>query len=196
MRHFARASIVPLPQQTCSSGSRCGALPQECAQAADDSDLDTALSTRALSLHFWDRSSPGRGEGTLLWVGLDQGLLCDLKGIGWTEVLPPAVYMRPHREGSVIRGKVWKSPVLDSVRELTVLSPSWDCGHRGLSVPHGEGFPVCVVGAQEGDVLALSIKYHVFHLLDTPLKTPVTWGISPEEEESERKRVSNGSFSG
>ena len=30
----------------------CGALPQECAQAADDSDLDPALSTRALSFHF------------------------------------------------------------------------------------------------------------------------------------------------
>ena len=26
-------------------------------------------------------------------------------------------------------------------------------GSRGLSVPHGEVFPVCVVGAQEGDVL-------------------------------------------
>ena len=39
---------------------------------------------------------------------------------------------------------------------------------------HGEGFTVCVVGAQEGDVLTLSIKYHVFHLLDTPLKTCVS----------------------
>ena len=58
--------------------------------------------------------------------------------------------------------------MLDSVWELPVLSPSLESGHRGLSVPHGEGFPVSVVGAQEGDVLTLSIKYHVFHLFDTP----------------------------
>ena len=57
-------------------------------------------------------------------MGLDQGLLCDLKGIMGSAEVPLAVYMRPHQEGSVIRGKVWKSPVLDSVRELTVLSPS------------------------------------------------------------------------
>ena len=58
-------------------------------------------------------------------MGLDQGLLCDLKGIvGSAEVPPAAVCMRPHQEGSVIRGKVWKSPVLDSMLELTVLSPS------------------------------------------------------------------------
>ena len=55
---------------------------------------------------------------------MDQGLLCDLKEIAWSvEVPPAAVYMRPHQEGSVIRGKVWESPV-DSMRELTVLSPS------------------------------------------------------------------------
>ena len=51
--------------------------------------------------------------------------LCDLNGIvGSEEVLPAAVYMRPHQEGSVIRGKVWQSPVLVSVWELTVLRPS------------------------------------------------------------------------
>ena len=56
---------------------------------------------------------------------LDLGLLCDLKGIvGSVEVPPAAVYMRPHQEGSVIREKVWKSPVLDSVWELSVVSPS------------------------------------------------------------------------
>ena len=56
---------------------------------------------------------------------LDQGLLCDLKGIvGSVEVPPASVYMRPQQEGSVIQGKVWESPMLDSVRELTVLSPS------------------------------------------------------------------------
>ena len=58
-------------------------------------------------------------------MGLDQGLLCDLKGIvGSAEVPPASVYIRPHQEGSVIRGKVWESPVLVSLRELPVLSPS------------------------------------------------------------------------
>ena len=56
---------------------------------------------------------------------MDQGLLCDLKGIvGSAEVPPAAGYVRPHQEGSVIRGKVWESPMLVSLRELTVLSPS------------------------------------------------------------------------
>ena len=43
----------------------CGASPQECAQSADDSDLDPALSTRALSLHFWDWDQ-ALGEGRVL----------------------------------------------------------------------------------------------------------------------------------
>ena len=56
---------------------------------------------------------------------MDQGLLCDLKGIvGSVEVPPAAVCMRPHQEGSVIRMKVWESSMLDFVRELTILSPS------------------------------------------------------------------------
>ena len=41
------------------------------------------------------------------------------------------------------------------------------------AVPHGEGFPVCGVGAQEGAVLTLSIKQHAFHFHDRPLKTCV-----------------------
>ena len=45
--------------------------------------------------------------------------------------------------------------------------------HRELFVPHCDGFPVCVVGAQEGDVLTLSIKQHVFNFEDRPLKTHV-----------------------
>ena len=58
-------------------------------------------------------------------MGLDQGLLCDLKDIvGSVEVPPAAVCMRPHQEGSVIRMKVWESSMLDFVRELTILSPS------------------------------------------------------------------------
>ena len=90
---------------------------------------------------------------------LDRGLLCDLKGIvGSVEVPPAAVYMRPHQEGSVIRGQVWESPLLVSLRELTVLRPSRDSGHRGLSVPHGEGFPGCGVVVLERVVLTLSIK--------------------------------------
>ena len=56
---------------------------------------------------------------------MDQGLLCDLKAIAWSvEVTPAAVYMRPQQEGSVIRGKVWKSPMLVSLWKLTVLSLS------------------------------------------------------------------------
>ena len=53
---------------------------------------------------------------------------------------------------------------------------------------------MCVVGTQEGAVLTLSIKQHVFHFLDTPLKLPVAPGC-PEEEEEE-KTVRNGYFSG
>ena len=44
--------------------------------------------------------------------------------MGSPEVPPDAVYMRPHQEGSVSQGKVWESPVLVSVWELPVLSPS------------------------------------------------------------------------
>ena len=56
---------------------------------------------------------------------MDQGLLCDLKEIAWSAEVPlAAVYMRPQQEGSVIQGKVWESPMLVSLRKLTVLSPS------------------------------------------------------------------------
>ena len=106
-------------------------------------------------------------------------------------MLPPAVYMRPHQEGSVIRGKVWESPVLVSLRELTILSLSRDSGHKALSVPHGEGFPVCMVGAQEGGVLTICIKQHVFNFHDRSVKTHGR--RSPEEE---RTGVRHGSFSG
>ena len=45
-------------------------------------------------------------------MGLDQGLLCDLKGIvGSAEVPPAAVCMRPHQEGSVAKESVGKAPV-------------------------------------------------------------------------------------
>ena len=91
----------------------------------------------------------------------------------------------------MIHGKVWESPMLDSVWELTVLSPSSDSGHGGLSVPHGDGFPACVVGAQEGGVLSLSIKQHVFHFHDRTVKTHGR--RSPEEE---RTGVRHGSFFG
>ena len=52
-----------------------------------------------------------------------------------------------------------------------------------------------MVGAQEGDVSTLSIKQHVFHSHDRPLKTCVP-SESPEEKEDERKGVRHGSFSG
>ena len=45
-------------------------------------------------------------------MGLDQGLLCDLKWIvGSVEVLPAAVCMRPHQEGNVAKESVGKAPV-------------------------------------------------------------------------------------
>ena len=96
------------------------------------------------------------------------------------------------RRGMWCQGKCGKVPVLDSVLELTVLSPSWDSGHRWLF--HMVRFSLCVVGTQEGAMLILSIKQHVFHFLDTPLKTPVAWGC-PEEEGEEKAGVRNGSFS-
>ena len=137
------------------------------------------------------RSGPGGGEGALLWVGLDQGLLCDLRGmVGWVEVPPAAVCVRPQEAGSVIQGQVWESPVLVSVRELTVLSPSSDSGHKGLSVPHSEGFPVCRVGAREGGVLTLSTEHHVFHLFDMP------WRFTLPEGEAQKRRKMKENKSG
>ena len=87
--------------------------------------------------------------------------------------------------------KVWERPLLVTLRYLTVLNPSLDSGHRGLSVPQGEGFPVCVVGAQEGEVLTLSIKQHVFNFHGRTVETHGRRG--PEEE---RIGVRHGSFSG
>ena len=54
---------------------------------------------------------------------------------------------------------------------------------------------MCVVGAQEGDVLTVSIKQHVFNFHDRPLKTRVAGG-SPEVKDEERKGVRHGYFSG
>ena len=87
--------------------------------------------------------------------------------------------------------KVWERPLLVTLRYLTVLNPSLDSGHRGLSVPQGEGFPVCVVGAQERVVLTLSIKQHVFNFHGRTVETHGRRG--PEEE---RIGVRHGSFSG
>ena len=42
-------------------------------------------------------------EGTLLCIGMDQGLVCDLKGIVESAGVPTAaVYLRPHQKGSEI----------------------------------------------------------------------------------------------
>ena len=62
---------------------------------------------------------------------------------------------------------------------------------QGTVYSHGEGFPVCVVGAQEGGVLILSTKQHVFHFHDRTVKTHGR--RSPEEEKA---GVRHGSFSG
>ena len=55
---------TPPPKNTLLKIS-CGVSPQECSQAVDDSDLDPALSTRALSIHFWDWDQV-LGEGRVL----------------------------------------------------------------------------------------------------------------------------------
>ena len=62
---------------------------------------------------------------------------------------------------------------------------------QGTVYSHGEGFPVCVVGAQEGGVLILSTKQHVFHFHDRTVKTHGR--RSPEEEKA---GVRHGSFTG
>ena len=69
-------------------------------------------------------------------------------------------------------------------------------GSRGLSVPHAEVFPVCVVVTQEAGVLIPSIKHHLFHF-----KGRLQRLILPEEEARKRRKrkergVWNGSFSG
>ena len=58
-------------------------------------------------------------------------------------------------------------------------------------VPHDEGFPGCVVGAQERDVLTLRFKQHVFNFHD---KTVKTHGRRVPEEE--RTGVRHGSLLG
>ena len=82
MKHFAWACFVPLPHQTRSSGSRVGASPQECAQAANDSDLDPALSTRTLTLHFWDWDQ-ALGEGRVLCSEWGWTRACCVTWGGW-----------------------------------------------------------------------------------------------------------------
>ena len=49
---YITLSLIGSPPSDMLLRISCGASPQECAQGADDSDLDPALSTRALSLHF------------------------------------------------------------------------------------------------------------------------------------------------
>ena len=49
---------------------------------------------------------------------MDQGLLCDLKGIvGSAEVAPAAVYMRLHQEGSVHVQETEDTPESDTISE-------------------------------------------------------------------------------
>ena len=49
--HITLSLVSATPSDTLLRIS-CGASPQEYAQAADDSDLDPELSSRALSLYF------------------------------------------------------------------------------------------------------------------------------------------------
>ena len=98
----------PLPYQT-SSDACVGPSPRYVHSAAN---LIWILhwEPRLLGSTSETENSPRDEEATLLWVGMDQGLLCDLEGIiGSVEVPPAAGYVRPHQEGSVIRGKVWES---------------------------------------------------------------------------------------
>ena len=192
MRHFAQACFVPLPQQTCSSGSHVGPRPRNVhrPQMIPIWILHWAPGLLAFTSETeigpWGRGGhsalSGAGPGPTVWPEGDHGV---------SGGPPAAVDMKPHQEGSVIREKVWESPVLVSLGELTVLSPSWDSGHKALSVPHDEGFPMWIVGAQEGGVLTICIKQHVFNFHDRTVKTHGR--RSPEEE---RTGVRHGSFSG
>ena len=149
IRHASPLSDTLLPHQTCSSGSRVGPRPKNVhrPQMIPIWILHWApgllASTSETQITPWERGGrsalSGAGPGPVVWpeghhvvIGGDRAAVC----------------MMPHQEASVIRGKVWESPVLVSVRELAVQSTSWDSGHRGLSVPHGGGFPVCVVGSK------------------------------------------------
>ena len=184
--------FVPLPQQTRSSGSRVGPRPRNVhrPQMIPIWILRWApgilASTSETEIRPWRRGGPsalsGAGPGPAVWPEGDRGV---------SGGAPCCCVLEASPGGECDPRKVWESPVLVSVRELPVLSPSWDSGHRGLSVPHGEGFPVCVVGAEEGGMLTPSIIQHVFHFHGRTVKTHGR--KSPEEE---RTRVRHGSFSG
>ena len=103
-------------------------------------------STSETEIRLWGRGGhsalSGAGPGPAVWpeghLGVSGGAPCCC-----VHEASPGEECDPR--------KLWESPVLDSMRELTVLSPSWDSGHRGLSVPHSEGFPVCVwLGLRKG----------------------------------------------
>ena len=98
----------PLPYQT-SSDTCVGPSPRYVHSAAN---LIWILhwEPRLLGSTSETENSPRDEEATLLWVGMDPGLLCDLKWIvGSAEVPPAAGYVRPHQEGTAIQGKVWES---------------------------------------------------------------------------------------
>ena len=98
-------SLVGSPLSDTLLRFSCGASPQECAQAADDSDLDPALSTRALSLHFWDWDQT-LGEGRVLcseW--------------GWTR----ACCVWPEGDYLVSGG----APCLEPAHKILPLTRSW-----------------------------------------------------------------------
>ena len=100
---------------------------------------------------------------------------------------PAAVYMRPHQEGSVIRGQVWESPLL-------VSGLSCDSGQpKTLFHLMRSSLCMCVVGAQREKIRILTAVLQLSRLTSKDLLCPRK---SIEEEEEERTGVRHGSFSG
>ena len=127
----------PLPYQT-SSDTCVGPSPRYVHSAANLIGI-LHWAPRLLASTSETEISPRDEEATLFWVGMDRGLLCDLKGIvGSAEVPLAAVCTRPHQEGTVIRRKVWESScvglcvgiafpesLLRQWPQRTVYSPWW-----------------------------------------------------------------------
>ena len=140
----------------------------------------------ALSIRTFESFTP-EGWGARLCMRMDYGLVYDLKGTtGSAEVLSAVVCVWPHLEGSMVEESVWKLLVFLSVGVYCPESLLWQWAVEDCLF-HSEVFPVCVVGAQQGNVLIVSIKQHFFNLHDRPLKTHDTWGKSSKDEEEERK---------
>ena len=95
------------------------------------------------------------------------------------------MYMRPHQEGSVIRGQVWESPML-------VSGLSCDNGQPKTLFHLMRSLCMCVVGAQREKIWILTAVLQLSRLTSKDLLCP----RKSIEEEEERTEVSHGSFSG